>query len=84
VHRFPTKWIVIWLAVVAAAAMVAPAQALAATAALWHMDERSGTVMHDAVGNHDGTISHVRLGQAGVHQRSVRLRPLGQVASDSP
>ena len=64
-HRFPTKWIVIWLAVVAAAAMVAPTQALAATAALWHMDERSGTVMHDAVGNHDGTISHVRLGQPG-------------------
>ena len=59
-----TKRIVTAMAVLIVV-MAAPAQALAATAALWHMDERSGTVMHDSVGNHDGTISHVRLGQPG-------------------
>ena len=59
-----TRRIVTAMAVLIAV-MAAPAQALAATAALWHMDEKSGTVMHDAVGNHDGTISHVRLGQPG-------------------
>ena len=34
-------------------------------AALWHMDETSGTVMHDAVGNHSGTLYSVALGQPG-------------------
>ena len=59
-----TKRIVTAMAILIAV-MAAPSQALAATAALWHMDEKSGTVMHDSVGNHDGTISHVRLGQPG-------------------
>jgi hypothetical protein len=64
VKIFSVQRMVISVAVVVAV-MAAPAQALAATAALWHMDERSGTVMHDAVGNHDGTISRVRLGEPG-------------------
>ena len=62
-----TKRIVTAMAVLIVV-MAAPAQALAATAALWHMDEKSGTVMHDSVGNRDGTISHVRLGQPGFLQ----------------
>jgi hypothetical protein len=39
--------------------------ATAGLAALWHMDETSGTVMHDAVGNHTGTLTSVALGQSG-------------------
>src|SRR3954470_19054272 len=61
---FPTKRIVM-ITTVVIVAMAAPAQAQSATAALWHMDETSGTIMHDSVGHHDGTISHVRLGQPG-------------------
>jgi hypothetical protein len=33
--------------------------------ALWHMDETTGTVMHDAVGGHDGTLSAVTPGVPG-------------------
>lgn len=35
------------------------------TVARWHMNERSGAVMHDSVGNHNGTIHSVRLGVPG-------------------
>ena len=78
-----TKRIVTAMAVLIVV-MAAPSQALAATAALWHMDEKSGTVMHDSVGNHDGTISHVRLGQPGFLQYGIRLRSFGQVPSYGP
>jgi hypothetical protein len=64
VNGSATRWIVISMVIVAAG-MVVPVQALAAEAALWHMDETSGSVMHDAVGNHDGTLSHVRRGEPG-------------------
>jgi hypothetical protein len=33
--------------------------------ALWHMDETSGTVMHDAVGSHNGALHTVQLGLPG-------------------
>jgi hypothetical protein len=33
--------------------------------ALWHMDETSGSVMHDSVAGHDGTMYSVALGQPG-------------------
>jgi hypothetical protein len=33
--------------------------------ALWHMDETSGSVMHDAIASHDGTLQSVTLGQSG-------------------
>jgi hypothetical protein len=33
--------------------------------ALWHMDETSGTVAHDAVASHDGTLHSVQLGLPG-------------------
>ena len=42
-----------------------PAAASPTQVALWHMDETSGTVMHDAVGNHSGTLYSVALGQPG-------------------
>jgi hypothetical protein len=34
--------------------------------ALWHMDETSGSTMHDSIAGHDGTLSHVELGLPGV------------------
>src|SRR5207248_675430 len=33
--------------------------------ALWHMDETSGSVMHDSIAGHDGTAFSVALGQPG-------------------
>jgi hypothetical protein len=33
--------------------------------ALWHMDETTGTVMHDAAGSHNGTLQNVALAQPG-------------------
>ena len=32
---------------------------------LWHMDERSGSVMRDAIGHNDGSLHSVKLGQSG-------------------
>jgi laminin G domain protein len=43
----------------------APSTPAAGLVALWHMDETSGTVMHDAVGTHNGTLQSVTLGQPG-------------------
>ena len=37
----------------------------AGLAALWHMDETSGTSMNDAVGSHTGTLHSVQVGQPG-------------------
>lgn len=39
-----------------------PPAASAATVSLWHMDETSGTVMHDAVGGNNGAMTAVSLG----------------------
>jgi concanavalin A-like lectin/glucanase superfamily protein len=47
-----------------AALVLAPA-ASAATVSLWHMDETSGTTMHDSVGTNNGTLQAVNLGQPG-------------------
>ncbi len=38
--------------------------------ALWHMDELSGEVMHDAVRNHDGRSTFVRTGLPGLSGRA--------------
>ena len=37
----------------------------ASIVALWHMDETSGTRMHDSIGTHDGTLNAVQLGLPG-------------------
>jgi hypothetical protein len=42
-----------------------PAAAEGATVSLWHMDETSGTTMHDAVGANNGTLTNVGLGARG-------------------
>jgi Concanavalin A-like lectin/glucanases superfamily len=39
--------------------------ARARVVALWHMDERSGKVMRDAIRNHDGTLNSVQVGLPG-------------------
>lgn len=39
-------------------------------AALWHMDEVSGSVMHDSAGTHDGTLYSVRLSLPGFTRTS--------------
>jgi hypothetical protein len=48
-----------------ATAVVQPTSGPAGVVALWHMDETSGTVMHDSVANHDGTLFSVQLGVPG-------------------
>jgi hypothetical protein len=45
-------------------AIVTPAPS-GTVVALWHMDETSGTVMHDSVGANDGSLSNVTLGVPG-------------------
>jgi Concanavalin A-like lectin/glucanases superfamily len=37
----------------------------AGVVALWHMDETAGSVAHDAVGGHDGTLNAVTVGAPG-------------------
>jgi hypothetical protein len=44
---------------------VSTAGAAPVLAALWHMDETSGTTMFDAVGSDNGTTHHVTMGLAG-------------------
>ena len=48
-----------------ATAVVQPTSGQAGVVALWHMDETSGTVMHDSVANHDGMLFSVQLGVPG-------------------
>ena len=43
----------------------APNPPPAGVVALWHMDETTGTVMHDAAGSHNGTLQNVALAQPG-------------------
>ena len=42
-----------------------PAYAASSVVALWHMDERSGSVMRDANGSHNGSLHSVKLGTPG-------------------
>lgn len=37
----------------------------ASTVAVWHMDETTGTTMHDSIGAHDGNLHSVQLGLPG-------------------
>jgi concanavalin A-like lectin/glucanase superfamily protein len=46
----------------AGTALVPPPPPTGGVVALWHMDETSGTVMSDAVGGHNGTLSGVAVG----------------------
>lgn len=38
--------------------------------ARWHMDERSGIVMHDSVGGHNGTLRNVQVSRPGFRGRA--------------
>jgi hypothetical protein len=57
--------IAVALTIAAAVAVISPAAAIAGTVALWHMDESSGTVMHDAAGSNNGTIHGATIGVPG-------------------
>ncbi|MGN6168412.1 MAG: LamG-like jellyroll fold domain-containing protein [Solirubrobacteraceae bacterium] len=53
-------------AIVCVVAAITAQSALAATTvALWHMNEKSGTVMHDSASNHNGTLHNITLGLPG-------------------
>ena len=61
----PRRWTFV-LPVVCLIVAITPQSALAATTvARWHMNEKSGTVMHDSVGNHNGILHAVRVGVPG-------------------
>jgi hypothetical protein len=49
----------------AATPVVQPQLTQGRIVALWHMDETSGTVMHDSVAAHDGNLTKVAVGQPG-------------------
>jgi hypothetical protein len=54
------------MAIAGSGLLAGPALASAATVSLWHMDETSGSVMHDAVGTNHGTLhGGIALGQPG-------------------
>lgn len=58
-------------AALAALAVALLAQAAsAATVALWHMDETSGSTMVDSVGSSDGTLKNVAVDQNGFLKRA--------------
>ena len=48
-----------------ATAIVQAGSTQAQLVALWHMDELSGTVMHDSIAGHDGTLNSVQIGLPG-------------------
>jgi Concanavalin A-like lectin/glucanases superfamily len=48
------------------ALLVVPGIASGAAVSVWHMDETSGSTMHDGVGSNSGTLKNVSLGQPGV------------------
>jgi Concanavalin A-like lectin/glucanases superfamily len=50
-----------------------PAPAQAATVAVWHMDESSGTTMTDSVGTNTGTLVNVTTGVAGFSGTAYRF-----------
>src|SRR4029079_19107983 len=53
--------------------MAGPASGASPTA-LWHLDERSGSIAHDATGHgYDGAIKNMKLGVAGVVGRAFAV-----------
>jgi concanavalin A-like lectin/glucanase superfamily protein len=62
-HRSLRRAAVAGVSVLAGLAL--PQVAAAATVSLWHMDETSGTTMHDSVGANHGALTNIALGQPG-------------------
>lgn len=58
--------------VVGGMVVLTPAGASASTVvALWHMNNKSGTLLYDSSGNgHNGTLHHVSVGASGCSQRA--------------
>jgi hypothetical protein len=72
-----------WAGLVAGAtiALTSPAAAGAATVALWHMDETSGTTMTDSVGANHGSLRRVDLGLPGLSGTAYGFGGLGSIAT---
>jgi hypothetical protein len=72
-----------WAGLVAGAtiALTSPAAAGAATVALWHMDETSGTTMTDSVGSNHGSLRRVDLGLPGFSGTAYGFGGLGSIAT---
>jgi len=62
-------------------ALASPAVAGAATVALWHMDETTGTTMTDSVGGHHGQLRNVALGQPGFSGTGYGFAGVGSIAT---
>jgi hypothetical protein len=69
------------LAAGVAVALAVPDVAAAATVALWHMDETSGTTMTDSVGANHGRLRKVTLGQPGVSATAFGFGGVGSIAT---
>jgi hypothetical protein len=61
------------VAAVLAGVMAAPVEAQAATVALWHMNETSGTAMVDSAGSNAGTPKNVTVGVPGSSGTAYRF-----------
>ena len=72
-----------WAGLVAGAtiALTSPAAAGAATVALWHMDETSGTTMTDSRGANHGRLRRVDLGLPGFSGTAYGFAGLGSIVA---
>jgi hypothetical protein len=64
-----------------AAAVVQAGSSQTGLVALWHMDETSGTVMHDSIAGHDGANFSVQLGVPGFSGRAYGFAGSGSYVS---
>jgi hypothetical protein len=72
------------LAAIAAGVVIAltlPEAASAATVALWHMNETSGTTMADSVGTNHGTLRNVDVGLPGFQGTAFGFGGVGSIAT---
>jgi hypothetical protein len=66
---------------IAAGVVGVPVQASAATVAVWHMDDTSGTVMTDSAGTNTGTLVNVQTGVPGHSGTAFRFDGTDSYAS---
>jgi hypothetical protein len=63
------------------ACLVSAPAASAATVALWHMDETSGTTMADSAGANTGGLRNVSLGQPGLQGTGYGFAGVGSIVT---
>jgi hypothetical protein len=73
------------LAVLIAAGLCASSATSSPTVArlvsLWHMNETSGTTMHDSVSRNNGTASHVSFGVPGLNGKAYAAQGIGSLVT---